>query len=137
MQKEELRSLKRINATPKMVRMARDNERKVEYQSVLHDEIYLERNTVYDLMVRCQSRGAYLMICIFLPEKIAKGELTPTYEVYCNLEGREYITRILQDGREQKWSTAMADNLGNIYYKLYGYRWYKGIDKRIWQKPEG
>lgn len=137
MQKKELRSLKRINATQKMVRMAQDNKKELKYQSRFCDDNYLKRNTVYDMMVRCQQRGAYLMICIFLPEKIAKGELTPTYEIYCNLEGKEYITRILQNGREQKWITAMADNIDGLYYRFSENWYYKGTEQRIWQNPEG
>lgn len=137
MRKEELRKLKRINATPKMVRMAKDNKRDVVYHAKYNFYTELKKSTVYDMMVRCQQRGCYLMVCIFFPEKIARGELTPTYEVYCNPEGNEYITRILSNGREQKWSSAMTDNLGTIYYKLYDMRFYKGTEKRIWQNPEG
>ena len=79
------------------------------------------------------------MICLFLPAKVREGELTPTYEIYCNPEGKEYITRVLRGGREEKWSSAMADNLDGldeIYSNAY-MGWYKGTEKRVWQNPGG
>lgn len=136
MRKEELRTLKRINATPKMVQMAKNNNRKMEYGSKSHMS-YLTKETVYDLFVRCQTRGRYLMVCIFLPRDVAVGELTPKYEIYCNPEGNEYITRILIGGKEQGWSSSMADNLGNLYCSIWNCKWYEKIEQRVWQNPEG
>lgn len=140
MRKEELRNLKRINATPKMVQMAKDNNREMKYKSE-HIRHEITRKTVYDVFIRCQTRGKYLMICIFFPKKVAAGELTPTYEIYCNPEGDEYITRILDHGKEKKWSGAMADNLGEQYGDMYRFIWnyqrYKCAEHRVWQNPEG
>lgn len=139
MRKEELRKLKRINATPKMVQMARDNQKKISYKSSCGwpDK---KKNTQFDMFVRTQTRGKYLMVCLFFPKKIAEGELTPTYEIYCNPEGNEYITRYLEAGEEKAWRTAMADNLDTVINYWPGY-WirkdYPGIEKRIWQNPEG
>lgn len=135
MQKKELRKLKRINATKKMVELSKNNKKEMRYNKAPMGYSY-RKNTVYDLLVRCQTRGMYLMICIFLPEKVAEGELTPTYEIYVNPEGNEYITRILLKGQEIRWSGAMAKNLENLYSCLCDY-WYYNIDKRIWQNPEG
>lgn len=139
MRKEELRKLKRINATPKMVQMAKNNNQEVIYKSTngFRDDKY---STKFDVLVRAQTRGAYLMVCLFLPEKLAAGELTPTYEIYCNQEGNEYITRYLERGEEKGWMTAMVKNLGKVCYYWYGWymrRTYPGIEKRIWQNPEG
>lgn len=139
MRKETLRSLKRINATPKMVQMAKDNEKKMVYKNVCGWGNRV-KNTELDILVRTQTRGKYLMVCLFLPEKIATGELTPTYEIYCNPEGEEYITRYLEGGKEKGWRTAMVNNLDWVSYYWQGY-WerkdYPGIEKRIWQNPEG
>lgn len=136
MRKEELRKLKRINATPKMVHLAQNNKAELRYKRKWSDS-YLKRDTRYDLLVRCQSRGKYLMVCIFLPEDVAKGDGIPLYEIYCNPEGNEYITRIMINGREQKWSTAMADNLGRISGNMWNYYGYRNIESRIWQSHEG
>lgn len=137
MRKEELRKLKRINATPKMVQMARYNKEQIVYKSRWGNK---KKNTKYDMFVRTQTRGKYLMVCLFFPEKIAAGELMPTYEIYCNPEGDEYITRYLEAGEEKGWRTAMADNLDEVGYYWIGY-WerenYPGIEKRIWQNTEG
>ena len=94
MRKEELRSLKRIYAMPKMVRMARENNKKMEYKSRWGNRQKI-LPTEYDLFVRCQTRGRILMVCIFRPEMLAAGIITPVYEIYCNPEGDEYITRIM------------------------------------------
>lgn len=136
MRKEELRKLKRINATTKTVELSKNNNKKMRYKSKWSDS-YTERNTEYDMLIRCQTRGKILMVCVFFPKKVAAGERTPTYEIYCNAEGDEYITRIMEKGKEQKWSGAMADNLGSIRNSMRWYSNYKNTDRRIWENPEG
>lgn len=141
MRKEELRKLKRINATPKMVRMAEDNRQEMIYKSVVDWRDDMHKDSRYDAMVRCQSRGKYLMIAVFFPERVQKGEQTPAYEIYCNPAGDEYITRILTGGVEQRWSTAMTDNLTglveSVAFDPYDRRCHVGLEKRIWQNQEG
>ena len=139
MRKEELRNLKRIYATPKMVRMAKENKQAVAYEAMLGWERGHKKrmSSLYDIFVRCQTRGPYLMVCIFFPGDIAKGEKTPAYEIYCNPEGNEYITRVLRKGKEKGWSTAMADNLELMPSFMNDRHWYKGMEKRVWQNPEG
>lgn len=137
MYKEKLRQLKRINATPHMIDLA--NEKGIFTYESPYGGKSLMRNVRYDLLVRCQTRGGILMICLFMADRIRKGELTPAYEIYCNPEGKEYITRALEDGREVRWSSAMADNLKGMedIYIYSSYSWYKELEKRIWQNPEG
>ena len=139
MRKETLRSLKRINATPKMVRMAQNNKKRMVYKHRYGwgDRV---RDTEFDILVRTQTRGAYLMVCIFYPERIAAGELTPTYEIYCNPEGNEYITRYLEEGEEKGWLTGMVGNLKLNWHRSicdYEVRQFPGMEKRVWQNPEG
>lgn len=140
MQKEMLRGLKRIYATPAMIRNAQNNmlDEPIIYDCGWHTYKY---DTKYDLMIRCQSRGKILMIAVFLPQNIAKGYKYPNYEIYCNPEGDEYITRVRHatDGKEIKWSSAMICNLDkvdNIRYFDYGLpeRFKKAA---IWQSYEG
>ena len=139
MRKEELRNLKRIYATPKMVRMAKENKQEVAYEAMFGWERGHKKrmSSLYDIFVRCQTRGPYLMVCIFFPGDIAKGERTPAYEIYCNPEGNEYITRVLRKGKEKGWSIAMADNLELMPSFMNDRHWYKGMEKRVWQNREG
>lgn len=139
MQKEALRQLKRINATQTMVRLAKENEQDIVYKTRWGN---YQKKTVYDLMVRCQTRelngGRILMVCIFFPGNVARGELAPFYEIYCNPDGSEYITRVLdKNGTEQGWSGAMADNLEEMYYHLADSWYIEDKSSRIWQNPEG
>lgn len=136
MRKEELRKMKRINATDKMVQLAKENNRKTLCEAWPGRKVY--KDTVYDVMVRCQTRGEYLMVCIFFPEKIEAGELTPSYEIYCNPQGDEYITRILDKGEEQRWSKAMLNNIDRMSVLMYGnWHYWDRLKNRIWQNPEG
>lgn len=140
MRKADLRKLKRINATPKIVQMAKENRKEMVYKSIAGWSA-TRKDTKYDALIRCQTRGAYLMIAVFFPKRLEEGEMTPTYEIYCNPEGDEYITRFLKNGEEQNWPTAMADNLEGLStsgaLSVYDRRYYRGIEKRIWQNPEG
>lgn len=138
MRKEELRSLKRIYATPKMIQLAKDNKKRMEYSWCWDKNKKEVRLTEFDLWVRCQTRGGFLMICVFLPEWLEKDIRHPVYEVYCNLEGDEYITRKLDtDGDEERWSRTMFENLDYIYHSTSMDNWLIGADRRVWQNPEG
>lgn len=140
MRKEELRKLKRICATPKMMRMAEDNNKRMEYRCKWDTKRKEILPTEYDMFIRCQTRKGILMICAFHPEYMQKGIKSPIYEIYCNPEGGEWITRIMKsDGTEEKWSSAMFDNLYYVKYSDWGQRSWRlvGDDKRIWQNPEG
>lgn len=137
MRKEELRSLKRIYATPKMIQLAKDNKKRMEYSYTWDKKRKQVHMTEFDLLVCCQTRGKFLMICVFLPEWLEKDIKYPVYEIYCNHEGDEYLTRILDaDGTEINWSSAMFKNLGYIWNSSFINYWLVGADKRIWQNPE-
>ena len=141
MRRKELEKLKRINATPKMIRIAQDN---ILPFPVKKGEDWNEREftTRYDMMIRCQSRGKYLMVCLFFPKLIAQGETTPTYEIYLNPEGHEFETRILPGpGQIPKWSSAKIVNLDMVANEtLLWSQWsYEKnfIDSRIWINRDG
>lgn len=138
MRKTELIKLKRINATPHMIELAENNktEKPLKYKTGWNG--LWKKDTKYDIMIRCQSRGAILMVCIFEPEEIAKGNKAPTYEIYCNPEGCEYITRICSPDGTERWSSAMADNLdGPMGHTMSNAFWYAGYKARIWQNCGG
>ena len=141
MRRKELLALKRINATQKMVRMAQNN---MLYIPIQAGREWYQRTftTRYDMLMRCQTRGRYLMVCLFFPDDIAQGETSPLYEIYLNPEGNEFETRINSARRAgDKWSAAKIENLGAVVQKtLIGerYSFSEGfIDSRIWINPEG
>lgn len=134
MRKAELRQLGRINATHHMIVLANEKG-KYTYKSTWGSKI--QRSGRCDLLVRCQQQSGILMVSLFLPERVRIGETAPTYEIYCDTERKKYITRILRNGQEEKWTGAMADNLKEIdpiYTTAYS-GWYKGMKERVWQDP--
>lgn len=141
MRRKELERLKRINATPKMIRMAQNN---ILPFPVKKGEDWREKEftTRYDMMIRCQTRGQYLMVCLFFPRLIAQGQTTPSYEIYINPEGHQFETRILPGpGKPPKWSSAKIDNLEMVFTEtlIWDY-WEYGkefIDSRIWINRDG
>lgn len=140
MRKEELRQLKRINATHLMLRLAKENKLKTPlvYKNRWR---MVEVNKKYDMFIRCQTRGKLLMVCLFFPNDLASGVKTPAYELYLNPEGDEFLTRILHIGREVKWSSAKMKNLERVLDDTHIGDFYimsqKDIDSRIWQNKEG
>lgn len=139
MYKKELRSLKRINATPHMRRVAQRNKLAVPIKYVNSWRTY-KYDTIYDVMIRCQTRGRILMIAVFFPDKVAEGIKTPTYEIYCNPEGSEFVTRILDEaGNEVRWSTGLFVNLDKVQKSLYRDYGLSTIQRnsRVWQNQGG
>lgn len=141
MRKEELKKLKRINATDLMMKLAKNNvlENPLEYSKNGHSKA--RKNTRYDMFIRCQTRGKILMVCLFFPKDMAAGQREPTYEIYLNRESNEFLTRIYVKGQKEKWSTAKMENLGQVWSETAINEWYyfsrKDVDSRIWQSAEG
>lgn len=113
--KAELRKLRALPATQAMIRAAGE---KIEYDEKrwYSNEIkHIVKDKYYKLL-RIQQLGAYIKIAVFYPKSLQKGIRTPTYEIYLNTEGKEYITRELDGkGSETRWLTAMAINLGEDF----------------------
>ena len=90
--KAELRKLRALPATRQMIEKAESGK--------------------YKTLARVQNLNGYVKIAIFFPRELKKGIKTPTYETFINVEGKEFITRELdENGTEVSWSTAMIDNL--------------------------
>lgn len=113
--KAELRKLRALPPTPAMIRAAGE---KIEYDEKrwYSNEIkHIVKDKYYKLL-RIQQLGAYIKIAVFYPKSLQKGIRTPTYEIYLNTEGKEYITRELDEkGSETRWLTAMVINLGENF----------------------
>lgn len=139
MQKKFLRSLKRIYATPLMEKISRENHLDNPILIKSYWDYTHKFYTRYDILLRCQTRGGILMICAFFPDDVSKGIKTPRYEIFCNPEGNEYITRVLdKDGKEEKWSTAVFCNLTDVNNSHFtDYILHDNRNVRVWQNPEG
>ncbi len=119
MRKEELRKLRALNATKEMMEKAWPEKNKtveiVKNSCGTYERIIRK----YNLFLRCQNLGGYLKTALFFPTDMEKGISTPKYEVFLNVEGREYLTRELnEEGEEVRWLTAMALNLQGISWSM-------------------
>lgn len=115
--KAELRKLRALPATQAMIKAA---AQKIEYDEQYGYGCMVRTKHVvtnkYHRLVRIQQLGAYIKIAVFYPKLLQKGIRTPTYEIFINTEGKEYITRELdKKGNETRWLTAMAVNLGEDF----------------------
>lgn len=124
--KKDLLALRTLSATPKMMSMAAADATGT-HTFKAHGYTYTRTGHEYTLFLRCQTfRGGYLKIAVFIPEHMRNGDNLPKYEIFIHKEGEEYLT---WERKEQKWRTAMADNLD-----LGDYNWRFG---KIWINPEG
>jgi DNA-directed RNA polymerase subunit RPC12/RpoP len=120
MQKNELRKLRALPATKEMMEKGKQlrEEVEIDYWTRKKRIIMLPK---YDYLCRVQNLSGYIKIALFLPEKLRAGIKTPRYEIFLNIKGNEWITRILNDaGQEEKWSTAMVFNLEGIQRYYWG-----------------
>jgi hypothetical protein len=122
MQKKELRSLRRLDATPAITKRAEET-----VEVVNHDWINGRYRPVqatepkYSTFFRIQNLKQYIKIAVFLQKDIKNNIHTPRYEIFVNVKGGEWITRELdEDGKEKRWLTAMVWNLEGIF----GDYWY-------------
>lgn len=127
MRKEPLRKLRTLNATPAIIRRAKEPllQEKDGWKSI-------KRN--YAMFLRCQHLGRYLKIAVFLPADIQMGKTEPRFEIFINPEGEEFITRILKDGKETGWSQAKIENLP---YTENGWEYLYHSLRYSWINPEG
>lgn len=132
MRKDELRKLRTLKATREMVEKAEKNMMKETVKHWWNEKSYEVTLRKYQTFFRCQNLGGYLKIAIFMPENMQKGITTPKYELFINEEGKEWITRELDDsGKEERWLTAMIDNLPGLY------NYYETVSEEAWINADG
>lgn len=116
LRKDELRKLRRLNATPAIMREGKVQITTKRYYGTVQE-------SKYSALCRAQQLGKVIKAAIFLPKDIQKGIETPRYEIFINAPGFQWITRELDSkGKEVRWTKAMLWNLpevsfwdGNIY----------------------
>ncbi|MDD3369223.1 MAG: PcfJ domain-containing protein [Lachnospiraceae bacterium] len=108
MQKEKLKKLDLLYATPKMIRKATENED-------------------IKITAKCHVQNGILVICVFYRDDLLEGIKEPLYVIYIDKKEGKWVNLIAPKGQEKKWSTAKAMNLGKIgtYYNFYTWYWYK------------
>lgn len=118
MYKSELRKLRALPATKKMMEKGKKYEERTERYYSGTERTVIEPE--YYLLARVQNLQGYIKIALFLPGWIRKDIRSPKYEIFVNTEGNEWITRELdEEGKEKKWSKAMFINLDRIASNAY------------------
>lgn len=119
MKKEMLRKLRRLYATPAMMKKAgMDVPRIVERKNAWRKEdIYAYKYGVY---MRCQIFNGVLKVAFFLVENMRLGSNKPSYELFINKETGEFVT---WDVKHEKWRNAKVDMLDWPEYVYYSGRY--------------
>ena len=112
MKKKELSSLKHLNATRKILKMAAEDTPKT---------IGIGRYFTYEqyqtgLYLRCMVQGNILYVAIFLTPYLRMGARKPAYELYIDKSQNQFLT---YEYETKRWLTAKLDKLQwptSIYY---------------------
>lgn len=125
MRKNELRKLRTLKATPKMMKMAAEDTPRRETYSYgwsSHERTVYQ----YGLYMRCQTLSGFLKVAFFLPDRMRLGGNLPAYELFICRQTGEFLT---YDRNRDKWLTAKLD--------LLDWPDYVGTSEKKWINPEG
>ena len=112
MKKKELLQLRRLYATPKMVRIAQqDIPKKVTVRSSWHS--YQEVRRKYQLYLRCRVDNGILKASLYYPDNLRTDGRMPSYEVYIDRDARRFIT---YDCINKRWLDSKLDRLEWPHY---------------------
>lgn len=129
--KKELRKLRTMNATPEMIKKAKENEVLGEKQTAYGYTHKYKRK--YGLYLRCQNLQGYLKIAVFWPKDMLKGKKEARFEIFIDPKNENYISREWVKG-EEVWRTARIENLS---YDNRGYNWMYESENYAWMNNEG
>lgn len=120
MNKKKLSQLRTMTATPKMMQMAKEDVPNVKtstYWNTSHKEVRYK----YGLYMRCKIQSGILTVAFYLSESMRMGANLPAYELYIDIEKRQFLT---YDHNHEKWLTAKLDMIDWPKYVYYsGDRW--------------
>ena len=108
MKKKELRGMKPLYATTKMLEMVRQDT------GVQKEIRYMYGNNVkyteyeYNLYYRAVIENNILKVAVFTRKQMAAGEQIPQYEIYLSKEENTHLTYAV---REEKWRTGKINTL--------------------------
>ena len=106
--------MKKMNATPSMMKAAEQDEAKYRGGYLSGDT----KGYHYGRYIRSTIQWGILKVSIFLPEYMKAGGKLPVYEVYVDKEKEKFLT---YDCFQKKWLTAKLDNLQWPRYVYYSY----------------
>lgn len=124
MKKEELRRLRTLNATPKMMKMAAEDKIQERTRTLVWGTAYKVMRYRYGVYLRCQVLNGLLKVAFFLTEHMKMGANSPVYELFINKETGDFLT---YDRMKDKWLTAKLDML----------EWPTYAVADTWINPEG
>ena len=125
MRKNELRKLRTLKATPKMMKMAAADTPRYETYSYGWSS-HVRTVYKYGLYMRCQTLSGFLKVAFFLPDRMRLGGNLPAYELFICRQTGEFLT---YDRNRDKWLTAKLD--------LLDWPDYVGTSEKKWINPEG
>lgn len=128
MKKKELKSLRMLTATPKMMKMAAKDVLKSR-RDRSYSYYYDYKGYQYGLYMRCQVTGSILKIAFFLPEYMKAGGKLPAYELYIDKPNQAFIT---YNRLEDKWQNAKVDMISWPSYVQYSdEKWISEKDDKV------
>ena len=105
MKKVELKKMRTLRATKKMMKMAAEDTVKRERVTTWSGH-YIKECYTYGLYMRCQILNGILKVAFFLPENMRMGAKLPAYELFINRPTGEFLT---YDRKLDRWLTAKVD----------------------------
>lgn len=125
MKKSELKKLRTLKATKKMMKMAAEDTIKRETVGTWAYSRVRE-SYKYGLYMRCQILNGILKVAFFLAEHMRMEAVLPAYELFINRETGEFLT---YDRSLDRWLTAKLD--------MIPWPDYVGYSEKKWINPEG
>ena len=117
MKKALLLRMKKMNATPTMMKTAEQDEAKYRGGYLSGDT----KGYRFGRYIRSTIQWGILKVSIYLPEFMKAGGKLPVYEVYVDKENEKFLT---YDCFRKKWLTAKLDNLYWPRYVYYSYDYF-------------
>lgn len=91
MNKGELKKLRTLKATKKMMEMAANDAIKREITGAWSYS-HVRESYKYGLYMRCQTLNGILKVAFFLAEHMRMGAVLPAYELFVNKETGEFLS---------------------------------------------
>ena len=108
MKKQELRAMKPLYATQKMMELVREDTgtQKETLHTYAPSVKYMEYK--YNLYYRAVIENNILKVAVFTRKQMAAGEQMPQYEIYLSKEENTHLTYAVREG---KWRTGKINTL--------------------------